>query len=79
VDVFGSALLVAVTTTVFGTGRAAGGVYRPPGEIEPAPVAGVMDQDTPVVEVPLTLAANCRNVPTCTDAGEGETVTAICA
>ena len=72
-------MLVAVTVTVLGMGKAAGGIYRPPGEIVPAPVAGVMDQVTPRVEVPVTLAESCRNVPTCTAAGEGEMVTAICA
>jgi hypothetical protein len=79
-DTAGFALLVAVTLTVFGLGNVAGGVYRPPVDvIEPAPVAGVSVQFTLVDEVPVTRAANCRNVPTCTDAGEGETVTAICA
>jgi hypothetical protein len=77
--VVGLALLLAVTVTVLGLGRAAGGVYRPPVSIVPAPVAGVTDQLTPVVDVPLTFAENCRNVPTCTDAGEGETVTVIWA
>src|SRR5665213_2767231 len=78
-DLAGLAVLVAVTVTVLGIGRAGGGVYRPPGEIVPAPVEGVMDQPTPVVEVPLTLAESCRNVPRWTAAGEGETVTTIWA
>jgi len=73
--VVGLALLLAVTVTVLGLGSAVGGVYRPPVSMVPAPVAGVRDQVTPVVEVPLTLAENWRNVPTWTDAGEGETVT----
>jgi hypothetical protein len=71
----GSALLVAVTVTiwklpiaagaafpppavtVWGLPTAAGAVYRPPLEI--VPTAGLTDQVTPVLGVPVTVAINC--------------------
>jgi hypothetical protein len=79
-ETLGSALLVAVTKTTFGSGIAAGGVYRPEFETEPGePVevgrANVTVQAMLVFEVPLTLAESCRNVPKLTSAREGVTAT----
>ena len=59
-----SALLVAVTVTVFGLGMAAGDVYRPPFAViapaEPvAPAGSAMVQVTVAGVVPVTLAVNC--------------------
>jgi len=48
---------VAVTATLSGFGTLAGGVYRP--DEESVPNAGLMDQVTAVLPVPLTVAANC--------------------
>jgi hypothetical protein len=52
-----SATLVAVTVTVCWEVTLAGAVYRPDEEIEPT--FGEMDQVTAVLEVPVTVAANC--------------------
>ena len=52
-----SALLVAVTVTVWADAMEAGAVYRPAEEIEPA--AGLIDQVTAVLEVLPTVAVNC--------------------
>jgi len=63
-EVAESALLVAVTITLFGFGNLAGGVYRPPFIVivpaEPvAPAGSAMVQVTVVVVVPVTFALNC--------------------
>ena len=52
-----SATLVAVTMTVCGLPSVAGAVYRPPLEI--VPTAGLTDQVTAVLVVPITAAVNC--------------------
>ena len=52
-----SAALVAVTVTVCGPLSVVGAVYRPPLEIVPA--AGLTDQVTAVLVVPVTAAVNC--------------------
>jgi hypothetical protein len=61
-------------------GSALGGVYRPPVEIDPgdpvAPAGNAMDQVTPPEDA---VPENCRYVPTCTEAGDGVTVTITCA
>ena len=56
VDFDGSAVLVAVTTSICGDVTEAGAVYTP--AIEMLPTAGLMDQVTPVFNVPETSAVN---------------------
>jgi hypothetical protein len=79
-DFEGSATEVAVTVTTAGLGTAAGAVYRPLDEIDPqvAPEQPVplRAHVTAVLDVPVTLAANCCVFPTTTSAATGEMVTA---
>jgi hypothetical protein len=56
-DLPGSAALVAVTVTVCCEVIEAGAVYNPPLEI--LPVAGLSDQETTVLLLPVTVAVNC--------------------
>jgi hypothetical protein len=56
-DLVVSAALVALTVTVCGLEIDAGVVYKPLLEI--VPTAGLKDQVTPVLVVPLTAAVNC--------------------
>lgn len=51
------ATLAAVTVTVWGVATLDGAVYRPAEEI--VPTRGVIDQVTPVLPAPETVAANC--------------------
>ena len=56
-DFVESAMLVAVTVTVWEPGIEAGAVYRPAEEI--VPTDGLIDQVTAVLLVPKTVAVNC--------------------
>jgi len=53
----GSAALVAVTVTFCALVIVKGAVYTPPEEI--VPICGLIDQETPELLVPLTVATNC--------------------
>jgi hypothetical protein len=76
------AVLVAVTITVLGTGRTAGGVYTPLSEIVPGspfpPTGNPTDQRTVFTVNPVTTAANCTDFPTRTTGADGVTVTNAC-
>ena len=50
-------MLVAVMVTTCEESTAAGAVYNP---LDKLPTDGVMDQFTPVSELPVTIAANCK-------------------
>src|ERR1035441_5220880 len=56
-DLVGSATLWAVTVTVWDVRIFDGAVYRPAEEI--VPTDGLIDQVTPVLLVPKTVAVNC--------------------
>src|SRR5437867_375817 len=72
-----SAALVAVIVTGITLAIVAGALYRPELLIVPAPVAGDIDQVTPVFEVPWTVAVNCCVAPgpSVTVAGVKDTLT----
>jgi hypothetical protein len=78
-DLVVSACDVTVTFTEGGFGTIAGAVYNPPDEIVPQPLpaqpAPEMLHDTTVLEVPLTLAANCLELEGAIVAALGEIVT----
>src|ERR1041384_918950 len=63
----GSAELVAVTRTVVGAGKSAGAVYIPVAEIVPVamlpPFAPFTLQITDALPAPVTVAENCKDVP----------------
>lgn len=66
-----------VTVTVAGLGMVAGAVYKPVVEIDPqaeAPAAQVSCQVAAVLELPVTVAVNCRVWLTATDALVGVTL-----
>jgi hypothetical protein len=66
----GSAMLAAVNTTFCAVVIVAGAVYNP---FVTVPIAGVSDQVTPVLVVPLTEAVNCCACPALTDVNVGNT------
>ena len=68
----GAATLAAVTVTIRGALIEAGAVYRP--ELEMEPTAGLIDQETAVLDKPVTAALNCRVPETCAVALAGEMV-----
>lgn len=74
-----SAWLVAVTVTPAGDGIICGAAYMPVAEIVPTlelpPAIPLTLQETPVFDVPVTLAANCCVCPRITEAVEGVTLT----
>jgi len=71
VETSGSAELVALTMAVAGLGKEAGAVYRPEALMLPT----VADQVTAVLELPVTVAANCWTPVTGTVALAGATAT----
>jgi hypothetical protein len=80
-DLVASATEVAVTETSAGFGTAGGAKYRPLEEMEPhaAPLqpAPTTLQETPVFEVPLTVAVNCWVPPITTWTAAGAMFTDI--
>jgi hypothetical protein len=75
-DLVVSATLVAVTVTICSALTEDGGVYRPAGEIVPAPVFGLSAQVTAVLVAFSTVAVNCAVWPGVTVTAGGVTATA---
>jgi hypothetical protein len=71
----GSSVLVAVISTLCAALMVVGAVYKP---LTTAPIFGLSDQVTAVLEVPFTLALNCLDRPADRegDLGLSETLTA---
>jgi hypothetical protein len=78
-DFVESACEVAVTLTVAGFGSAAGAAYSPVLETVPLDAPPFTLQVTPVLDVPVTVAANCCvfAVATVAVGGATETLTAV--
>ena len=74
-DLVESARAVAVTVAVWFWAKPVGAVYAPLPLIVPEP-AGLTDQVTPALLVPLTVAANCCDPPAATVTFPGEMATA---
>ena len=71
VALVGSAALEASTVTVWEEAIVAGAVYTPPAIV---PTEGEMDQFTPVLLDPLTVAISVADCPPVSDAVAGDTV-----
>jgi hypothetical protein len=74
---------VAMTVTLGGFGTVAGAVYRPVAVIDPhacpwQPLPETLHETT-AIEVPVTVAVNCRCEPAVSCAVAGETLTVIVA